>query len=165
MVSPTLRQFVLAAVILGLLTLVTHGLVVNNGYALDAVLHVELNPHVKADASLVEIFSTPLFSAEDHPGRGLYRPMTVLSFHLTRLIWNEPVVPVDHAIDLALHVLCGLAVVAFLGSVAGRQGGISHVTHASQQRSASSCTRRRTHHSNGCHQNSTETANSSQRTQ
>ena len=89
MVSPTLRQFALAAVILGLLTLVTNGLVVNNGYALDAVHNVELNPHVKADASLVEIFSTPFWNAEDHPGRGLYRPVTVLSFHLTRLIWNS----------------------------------------------------------------------------
>jgi hypothetical protein len=113
MAGASLRQFAVATIFLGILGLATHGRVVDNGYVYDAVLLVQVNPHVRADASVVEIFSSPYWNAEIAPGRGLYRPFSLLGFQLTRRIWDEPV-SVDHAIDLALHVLCSLVLLVFL---------------------------------------------------
>lgn len=114
MASVSLRQFAATALFLGFLGLLIHGPVVKNGYALDAVHLVQLNPHVRADASLRDIFTSPYWDEETHPGRGLYRPVAVLSYQLTRGIWDEPVVAIDHAIDLVLHLLCSLLLLVFL---------------------------------------------------
>jgi len=121
MIGPSLRQLVVAALLLGVLGLATHGSVVGNDYAFDAFYTVRDNPQVRADASLGEIFSSPYWAAELAPGRGLYRPISVLSFQLTRRVWDEPV-SVDHAIDLGLHVLCSLALFAFLMQMGARFG-------------------------------------------
>lgn len=114
MAGPSFRQFAAAALLLGILGITTYGRVVDNGYVYDAVYLVQLNPDVRADASLVEIFTSPYWDAEIAPGRGLYRPISVLSYQLTRRIWDEPVVSVDHAIDLGLHVVCSLVFLVFL---------------------------------------------------
>ena len=121
MTGPSLRQLAVASLLLGVLVLATHGNVVRNGYAFDAFYTVRDNPQVRADATIAEIFSSPYWDAERFPGRGLYRPISVLSFHLTRRVWDEPVA-VDHAIDLALHGLCGLALIAFLMQMGARFG-------------------------------------------
>ncbi len=107
------RQIAFAAIFIGILGVATHSRVVGNGYVFDAVLLVQANPHVRADANVVEILSSPYWNAEIAPGRGLYRPLTLLSFQLTRRIWGESV-SVDHAIDLGLHVLCSLVLLIFL---------------------------------------------------
>lgn len=121
MIGPSLRQIVLATLLFGVLGLAAHGRVIDNGYAFDALYTVRDNPHVRADATLAEIFSSPYWDAEAFAGRGLYRPLSVMSFQLTRRIWAEPVA-VDHALDLGLHVLCSLALMAFLMQMGARLG-------------------------------------------
>ena len=107
------RQFAIATFVLGLMGIAAYGRVIDNGYALDAVYTVQENPRVRADTGLIEIFSSPYWDAEAFPGRGLYRPLSALSFQSTRRLWDEPVA-LDHAINLGLHVLCGSALVVFL---------------------------------------------------
>lgn len=113
MVGLSSRQFAAAAILLGMLGITTYGRVVDNGYVYDAVYTVQMNPHVRPDARLAEIFSSPYWDAEAFAGRGLYRPISVLSFQLTRSIGVDSAAA-DHAIDLGLHVLCGLLLSVFL---------------------------------------------------
>lgn len=122
MASVSLRQLAAAALFLGFLGLMIHGLVVKNGYALDAVHIVQMNPDVKVEASLREIFSSPYWDEEAHPGRGLYRPVPVLSYQLTRRLFDEPVVSIEHAFDLGLHLFCSLLLVVFLMQMGARFG-------------------------------------------
>ncbi len=122
MASLSLRQFAAAALFLGFLGLLTHGLVVKNGYALDAVHIVQMNPLVDSDASIRDIFSSPYWDEEAHPGRGLYRPVPILSYQLTRRIFDEPVVAVEHALDLGLHLACSLVLLVFLVQMGGPFG-------------------------------------------
>ena len=58
------RQIAFAAIFLGILGVATHSRVVDNGYVFDAVLLVQANPHVRADANVVEIFSSPYWNAD-----------------------------------------------------------------------------------------------------
>ena len=53
MTGPSLRQFAVVALLLGVRGLATHGRVVDNGYAFDAMYTVRDNPNVRADAHLV----------------------------------------------------------------------------------------------------------------
>jgi tetratricopeptide (TPR) repeat protein len=117
-----LRRLAVAALLLGFIGIVTHGRTVENGYVLDAVHTVQLNPDVRPETSLGEILSSPYWDPEVHPGRGLYRPLSVLSFQLTRRFWSEPVVSVDHFLDLVLHVSCSLAVLIFLMQMGAQFG-------------------------------------------
>jgi tetratricopeptide (TPR) repeat protein len=119
--GPSLRQIAVALLLLGVLGLATHGRVVENDYAFDAFYIVRDNPQVRPDVSIVEVFSSPYWSGEAASGRGLYRPLSVLSFQLTHRVWEEPVA-VDHALDLGLHVLCCLALLAFLMQMGARFG-------------------------------------------
>ena len=119
--GPSLAQWAVATLGLGLLVLASEGRVIENGYALDAVHTIEQNPNVRADADPASIFSSPYWDAEAFPGRGLYRPLTLLGFHLTRRIQADPVA-LDHATDLGLHLLCGLALLAFLMRMGGSFG-------------------------------------------
>jgi hypothetical protein len=120
--GPSLRQLAAAVLLLGSLSIATHGRVIDNGYVLDAISTVQLNSLVRADASLVEIFSAPYWDPALFRDRGLYRPIAVASFHWTRMVWDEPVIAIDHAIDLALHVLCGFLFFAFLMQMEARFG-------------------------------------------
>jgi Flp pilus assembly protein TadD len=122
MASVSLRQIAASTLFLAVLGLMTHGLVVKNGYVLDAVHIVEMNPLVAADASLRDIFSSPYWDEEAHPGRGLYRPIAILSYQLTRRIVDAPVVAIEHAIDLGLHLACSLVLVIFLVQMGARFG-------------------------------------------
>jgi tetratricopeptide (TPR) repeat protein len=121
MTGPSLRELALASLLFGVLALATHGSVINNDYAFDAFYTVRDNPQVEADATLAEIFTSSYWDAERFPGRGLYRPISVLSFQLTRRLWDDPV-GVDHGIDLALHVVCSLALFGFLMQMGARRG-------------------------------------------
>lgn len=118
------RRLAVAAIALGFIGIVVHGRSVENGYVLDAVHTVQHNPHVRPETSLVETFTSPYWDPVVHPGRGLYRPISVLSFQLTRSIWREPVVSVDHFVDLGLHVLCSVALLVFLVQM-GAQFGVA----------------------------------------
>ena len=118
---PSLRQFAMASLLFGVLALATHGRVINNDYAFDAFYIVRDNPQAQAEATIAEIFSSSYWDAERFPGRGLYRLLSVLSFQLTRRIWEDPVA-IDHGIDLALHVLCCLALLTFLMRMGAQLG-------------------------------------------
>jgi len=121
MTGPSPGQLAAALLLLSVLGLATHGRVVENTYAFDAIYTVRDNPQVRAEAELAEIFTSSYWDAQAFAGRGLYRPLSVMSFQLTRRIWDEPIA-VDHAIDLALHVLCSLALMAFLMQMGARLG-------------------------------------------
>ena len=110
------RQLAIATLLLVVLSVGAFGRVVENGYAFDAVPLVQLNPLVRPDASVAAIFSSPYWSPEIAPGRGLYRPLSVLTFQLTRRLQDDPIA-LDHAIDLGLHALCGLALLVFLAQM------------------------------------------------
>ena len=113
MAGASLRQLTAAVILFGLLATLTHGRVVQNGYAFDAVLLIESNPVVSADSPILATFASPYWNPEIAPGRGLYRPLSLMSFQLTRRAFSDPVA-VDHAIDLGLHVLCSLLLLIFL---------------------------------------------------
>jgi hypothetical protein len=119
--GPSPRQLAAALLLLSVLGAATYGSVVDNGYAFDAFYTVRDNPQVRPDVPLAEVFSSPYWTGERSGGRGLYRPLSVLSFQLTRRVWDEPVA-VDHAIDLGFHVLCCLALLAFLMQMGARFG-------------------------------------------
>ncbi len=119
--GPSLRQLAIALLVLGLLGTVTYGRVVDNGYAFDAFYIVRDNPQVRPEATLREVFTSPYWTGESADGRGLYRPLSVLSFQQTRRLFAAPVA-VDHGIDLGLHVLCGVALLAFLMQMGARFG-------------------------------------------
>ena len=121
MTGPPLRQIAVAALLLVVLGVATQGRVVANDYAFDATYTVRDNPLVDPDTRLLEIFSSSYWDSEAFVGRGLYRPLSVMSFQLTRRIWDEPVA-VDHALDLGLHVLCSLALLIFLMQMGARLG-------------------------------------------
>lgn len=121
MSGPSSRQLVMASLLFLFVGIAVHGRVVGNGYAFDAYYTVRDNPQVQPDASLVEIFSSPYWTGEAAAGRGLYRPLAVLSFQLPRRISEEPLA-FDHAFDLGLHVLCTLSLMAFLMQMGARFG-------------------------------------------
>jgi hypothetical protein len=110
------RQLAIATILLVALSVGAFGRVVENGYAFQAVPLVQLNPLVRPDASVAAIFSSPYWSPEIAPGHGLYRPLSVLSFQLTRRLQADPIA-LDHAIDLGLHALCSLALLIFLAQM------------------------------------------------
>jgi hypothetical protein len=113
MSGPSLRQLALAFLLFGVVGVAVFGRVVDNGYAFDAYYTVRDHPQVQPDASLVEVFSAPWWPGEEARGRALYRPLALLSFQLTRRLAADPL-PIDHGIDLLLHVGCGVALLAFL---------------------------------------------------
>lgn len=72
MTGPSLRQLAMAVLLLGVLGLATHGRVVDSGHAFDPLYTVRDDPHVRADAQLAKIFSSPYCDAEAFAGRGLW---------------------------------------------------------------------------------------------
>jgi tetratricopeptide (TPR) repeat protein len=121
MIGPSHRQLAAALLLLSVLGIGTYGRVIDNGYAFDAYYTVRDNPQVRPGVPLAEVFLAPYWTGENTEGRGLYRPLSVLSFQLTRRVWDEPLA-IDHAIDLGFHVLCCLALLAFLMQMGARFG-------------------------------------------
>ena len=83
---PSPKQLLGALLALMLLAAAAFHAVPSNGYAFDAIPTVRDNPRVQQGASLVAILATPYWDPEENPGEGLYRPLTTLSFRLTRTL-------------------------------------------------------------------------------
>lgn len=121
MSGPSLRQLALASLLLGVVAVAVFGRVVDNGYAFDAFYTVRDHPQAQASATIAEAFASPWWPGDEARGRALYRPLAVVSFQWTRKLADDPL-PIDHGIDLLLHVACSLALLAFLMQMGARFG-------------------------------------------
>jgi hypothetical protein len=107
------KQIVAALACLSVLAVAAFHAVLGNRYTYDAIHTIRDNPHVERGAPLGEIFRVPYWDPKEYPGRGLYRPLAVASFWVTRAFFHQPL-RVDHALDVGLQVACGLLVMLVL---------------------------------------------------
>jgi tetratricopeptide (TPR) repeat protein len=105
----------LAAVVVYLNTL-------GNGFALDDVGVVRDNPHLRSLGSLPRLFFLPYWPDAQGHAAGLYRPVTLASFAVNRVLTGSG--PAGfHAVNVALH-----AIVSVLAWFAFRRAGVYYGT-------------------------------------
>ncbi len=104
-------RFGALAAALAAITLVAYAPVLTAGFVQDDHVAVEDNPIV-ARGDVGEILTTDYWAGARGQDRSLYRPTTVASFALERRLVGRPEATISHVVNLVLHVLASLALLA-----------------------------------------------------
>jgi len=111
MPRPSFRLLMLLG--LALLVLVAHLPLRHSEYIQDDTLAVEKN-RIVARGDLAEILSTSYWEGAEGNDRSLYRPVVIFSYALERKLTGQPDALVAHVVNLVLHFLVALALMALM---------------------------------------------------
>jgi protein O-mannosyl-transferase len=85
----------------------------SNQYAYDDEYVVVKNPLVSGSSKENSVWTSPYWNSESFSAGGLYRPLTLWSFQMTRGV-RERTFFIDHAINIFLHGVVGVLVLLLL---------------------------------------------------